>query len=345
MTETKENLINSLVVRLADSSGLSIGDLKSQLEIAMYDYDVQKIENTEISNRNGKTTLDLLDYFRIGKLSSNKSTETIKQYQSAAIQLCNMMNKELNMITTEDIRYFLVMYKHQNNVEDSTMESKRLYLSSIFTYLYNNNKISNNPMSCIEPISCISKVKKPLSQENFEKLLIACKDDKRTIAIIYILLNTGVRVSELCNIKLKDVDFTNMRILVLGKRNKERYVYFNGRTKARIEDYLFNDRPDINFVNGEMIYGIDTPLIASLKCGYHPLKKNRIEKMMRELGSKCGIGKVHPHLFRTTFATNHFLNGTDIHTISKLMGHSKIETTALYIVPSECDIAKIAGNR
>lgn len=341
--ENKENLINSLVIKLADSTSLSVGELKSQLEVAMYNWDVQKIENTEISVKDGTTTNDLLDYFRIGKLSSNKSIETIVQYQSVVKQLCDMMNKELNMITTEDVRYFLVMYKHNNNVSDATMESKRLYLSSVFTYLFKNHKINVNPMDCIEPITCTSKVKKPISQEEFELILIACEGNRRLIALIYLLINTGVSVSELCSIKVKDVDFSNKRILVLGKRSKERYVYFNGRTKTRLIDYIKNDRPDITFNNGDMIYGIDTPLIASEKNGFHKLSKNSIEKMIKTLGIKSGVDRIHPHLFRTTFATNQFLAGKDINTVSRLMGHSKIETTALYIIPSEEDIAKFAN--
>ena len=106
--ENKENLINSLVIKLADSTNLSVGELKSQLEIAMYDWSVSKIENTELTCSDGTVTKNLLEYFRIGKLSSNKTQETINQYVRVAEQLCDMIGKELNAITTDDIRYFLL---------------------------------------------------------------------------------------------------------------------------------------------------------------------------------------------------------------------------------------------
>lgn len=342
MNNEKENLINQLVIRLADNTNLSIGELKSQIETTMYNWNVSEIETTELSCHNGDATRELLEYFRIGKLSSNKSPDTVNQYIAVAYQLCNFVNKELNMITAEDIRYFLVVYKRLNHVQDSTMESKRSYLSSIFAYLTKNQKLNINPMNCIEPINCTAKVKQPITQEEFERIVIACNQDRRLLAIVYLLIDTGVRVSELCNIKMSDIDFVDNKIKVLGKRNKERFVYFCGRTKVRLLDYINNDRKDIQYINGNMVYAIDCPLIASVKGGCHNIHKNRIEEIIRTLGKKSGVIRIHPHLFRATFATNMILSGKDLVTVSRLMGHSNLDTTKLYILLSDTAIEHIA---
>ena len=207
MEQTKDNLINELVISLADNCNLSISELKQKLQMELYDWNCQRIETTELSVKNGEVTKELLRYFEIGKLGSNKSKETIVQYERVALQLCDLLDKELNMITTEDINYFLVMYKNIHGVSDYTMEYKRLCLSSIFTYLYKNKKINDNPMDRVEPISYTRKVKETLTDEEVERLILACDGNRRKIAMVYFFVNTGVRVSELAGLKLRDVDF------------------------------------------------------------------------------------------------------------------------------------------
>ena len=338
MEQTKENLINSLVIDLAETSNLPINELKSKIETKLYNWNCTEITNTELSLCDGSVTRELLKYFRIGKLGSNKTIDTIEQYERAALQLCDMVNKELNMITSDDVKYFLVMYKQTHQVSDSTMESKRLYLSSVFTYLFKNKKIPDNPMDRVDPISFTNKVKTPLSEEEIEQIIMSCDRDKRSIAIIYFLLSTGVRVSELCGVKLKDIDFSRKRVLVLGKRSKERFVYMDGKTRVRIMDYIENEREDIKFESGKMIYNLDTPLFASKDNLHHPLKRGCIEKILKDLGSKSGIERLHPHLLRATFATKCIKRGVDINIVAKLLGHSKIETTTKYILLSNDDI-------
>ena len=121
MGDNKDNLINSLIISLADNTNLPISELKQKLQMELYDWNVEKIETTELSVKNGEVTKELLRYFEIGKLGSNKSKETIVQYERVALQLCDLLDKELNMITTEDINYFLVMYKNIHDVSDYTL--------------------------------------------------------------------------------------------------------------------------------------------------------------------------------------------------------------------------------
>ena len=87
MEQTKDNLINSLIVTLADDYNLPISELKQKLQMELYDWNVQKIETTELSIKNGEVTKELLRYFEIGKLGSNKSKETIVQYERVVMQL------------------------------------------------------------------------------------------------------------------------------------------------------------------------------------------------------------------------------------------------------------------
>lgn len=186
---TKEELINSLVIRLADNSNMPVRELKNVIAGELYEYSVERIECTELSVGDGSVTTALMNYFEVGKLSVNMAEGTLMRYKEAVAQLCAFCGKELNMITSEDISNFLYRYKVIHECQDTTMESKRLYFSSVFGYLYKHKKIESNPMLMVEGIKCKSKVKLPLSEEEMERIRMACeKETKRSgvrdIAII-----------------------------------------------------------------------------------------------------------------------------------------------------------------
>lgn len=341
----KEELINSLVIDLADSTDLSVRQLKNIISSKLYDYSIDKIDETGISTRcNGNITEMLWDYFEVGKAGVGLSKDSLLGYKKVVYQLCDFVHKEINMVTTEDVAVFLYQYKKQNGCKDTTMESKRLYLNSFFTYLFKHKRISYNPMDLIDPIKCLSTVKKPLTDFETEKIKMACEKTKRTgvrdIAMINFMLDSGVRVSELCNIKMSDIDFINNKVLILGKGNKERYVYFSDRTKARLEVY-FESRVDLNltsFTELNFKYA-DRPLFASCDKLCHSMKKNGVERTLRNIGELAGVPRLHPHLLRATFATNLAKRGVSASTIAKALGHSNLNTIHKYILLTDDQVA------
>ena len=227
--EAKEKLqleILTAMRNMVDETQLQI--LKSTLESKMYNYSVREIKNTELAVYEGSKTDKLLDYFSMGKLSSKKQPETVAQYRRVAYQLVDLVHKELDEITKEDVKYFLIKYPQINKVSDATMDCKRRYLSSLFSYLFSNEIIEKNPMASIEVVKYKKVVKQPLKDEEIQRIKMSCATP-RDSAIVTFFLETGVRVSELCGISLCDVDFTNYKVKVLGKGNKERFVYFTGK--------------------------------------------------------------------------------------------------------------------
>lgn len=202
-------------------------------------------------------------------------------------------------------------------------------------------------MGRIEPVGYTAKIKTPLTDEEIERIKIACelqgiKTGQRNYAIINFFLDTGVRVSELCGIKLRDVDFNKRKCKVLGKGNKERYVYFSGGCKIRLLEYL-KSRTDIVFNGLDMEYKIETTLFASLDYNHHPLKKGGIEFMLKKVGQNSGVIRLHPHLLRATFASRLAQKNVDINIIAKLLGHANLNTIGRYVILSENDIQKSVG--
>lgn len=331
---TKENLINELAVQMSVELCVSVQKVKEILVVALYEYNVERIETTAISTADGSVTENLLAYFCMGKLGANKTEGTLEQYCRAVRQLCVMTKKELPMITSDDVQYYLVMYRKIYKVKDSTMESRRLYLSSVFSYLYKHKKIAENPMVVVEPIAYKKCVKVPLSEEEIERIRVACEGDKRDLALVEFFLSTGVRVSELCHVNLEDVDFLNNRCKVLGKGNKERFVYFTGKCKVRLEEYL-RTRKDIVQNGAGWIHKLDTPLFASMDKNARRMHKSGISLIVKTLAEKSGVLRLHSHLFRATFATNLAKMGVDINIIARALGHANLNTISRYVLLSE----------
>lgn len=330
--ESKMDLVNALVYRLADKTDMPISELKAAIEISMYDYNVEKMETTELSVGAGRMTDALWMYFEIGKLSQNISKGTLDQYKLVVYQLVTIVGKELNMITSDDVKMFLLKMKMINGCCDTTVNNKRLNLSSVFTYLHNHEKIARNPMNKVDKIKCSSRIKQPLSEIEIEMILMACGElkpnaRKRAVAMMYFLLDTGVRVSELCSLNVCDIDFQNKRGIVLGKGNKERYIYFSPRTEVRLKDYLAT-RDDVKF-------RADVPLFASLDMHHDRMNKSGIEYILKVLGKKSGVYRLHPHLVRATFATNLSKKGVPINVIAKLLGHANLNTIHRYVLVSD----------
>ena len=330
---TKANLINELAIRMSAEFCVSAIAVKEILVSALYKYDVREIETTEVVTTDGSATERLWNYYCIGKLGANKSDDTLEQYKRVVYQLCGFVKKELNMITSEDIQYYLVMYRKIYKIKDSTMESRRLYLSSVFSYLYKHKKISENPMVVIEPIAYKKCVKVPLSEEEIERIRVAC-NDRRELAIVEFFLSTGVRVSELCSINLEDIDFINNRCKVLGKGNKERFVYFTGKCKVRLEEYL-KTRRDVSWNGAMWMHPIGTPLFASTDKNAHRMHKSGVSLIIKELSKRANVLRLHCHLFRATFATNLAKMGVDINIIAHALGHANLNTVSRYVLLSE----------
>ena len=135
-----------------------------------------------------------------------------------------------------------------------------------------------------------------------------------------------MRVGELVKINRKDIDFQERSCIVTGKGNKQREVYFDARTKIHLLQYL-NQRKDDN-----------DALFVSL---FNPNKRltiNSIETILRKLGKKCNINKVHPHKFRRTLATMAIDKGMPIEQVQKLLGHTKIDTTMHYAMVNQVNV-------
>ena len=269
------------------------------------------LDEKEISNE------EYLNKFINSKRLEGCSNLTLKNYTIHVSKLFNYLNKDIRTMDTEDLRNYLSYYQSKNNCNNLTIDGVRRSLSSFFTFLEVEDYIVKSPVRRIHKIKTDILVKETYSDEVLEKLRNNCSNI-RNLAIIDLLASSGVRISELVNLNIEDINFEEKSCVVFGKGKKMREVYFDGKAKLHLQEYL-NSRSDSN-----------SALFVGLYKPYEKLKSRGIELMLQRLGEKNGISKVHPHKFRRTLATRAIDKGMPIEQVQHLLGHTKIETTLLY---------------
>jgi len=268
---------------------------------------------------------DYVDMFLSAKQIEGCSERTICYYRSTLLKMFEIIELSIRRITTEVVREYLKQYQAKNNCSKITIDNVRRNLSSFFSWLEEENYIIKNPIRRIHKVKTGKTVKEVISDENIEIMRDGCQT-LRDIAMIDLLLSTGMRVGELVNLDISDMNFEERECIVYGKGDKERRVYFDARAKLHIQNYL-KERSDKN-----------KALFVSLNHPHERLKINGVEIRLRELGRKLGIEKVYPHKLRRTMATRAIDKGMPIEQVQQLLGHQQIDTTMRYAMVNQNNV-------
>ena len=285
---------------------------------------------TEEEQRN-KENVELLGAFISSKKVEGCSDKTIHYYKSSIEKLIVTVKKNVCDIVTNDIRCYLAEQQEQRGLSKVTIDNLRRIYSSFFSWLEDEDYITKSPVRRIHKVRTDALVKEVLTDENIEVLRDSCQE-LRDIAMIDLLLSTGMRVGELVKINREDIDFQERQCVVFGKGNKEREVYFNARTKIHLKKYL-EQRTDTN-----------PALFVSLHEPHTRLTISGVEVRLRQLGKRVNLNKVHPHKFRRTLATMAIDKGMPIEQVQKMLGHVKIDTTLHYAMVNQTNV-KIAHRK
>lgn len=293
----------------------------TEKELAKYEITVKPTDEEQRKREN----TELLNVFISAKKIEGCSDKTLRYYQSSIEKLMAALHKEMRSVTTNDIRCYLSESQSGRNLSKVTVDNLRRIFSSFFSWLEDEDYIVKSPVRRIHKVRADSLVKEVLTDENVEALRDGCHE-LRDLAMIDLLISTGIRVGELVKINREDIDFQERQCVVFGKGNKEREVYFNARTKLHLKKYL-EQRTD------------DCPaLFVSLNNPCTRLTISGVEVRLRQLGKQLGINKVHPHKFRRTLATMAIDKGMPIEQVQRLLGHVKIDTTLRYAMVNQANV-------
>lgn len=328
--QTSEQVKKELMINVVNRASTMLNqeqlhELKSILDIELYKINMSK-ESTELIEYNNSYS-EKLNTFIISKRIEGRAESTLERYKDIISMMLNFFNKQVDEITTEDIRYYLAWYEQTRKVQLVTLDGMRCCINSFFHWLYQEQYIPTDPTIRIGKIKFEKKVKEVFTDENLELLKVYCRN-KRDYALIEFLYSTGIRIGELVKLNISDVDFHTYNILVKGKGNKQRIVRMDGSTSVRLKIYL-ESRQDSN-----------PALFVSLKKPYKRLDRNGARTALKRIAKKANVTQnIHPHALRTKFATDMSMHGAPIEHVALLMGHENINTTRIYSLVSHSELS------
>lgn len=307
----------------------------------------------------GVSLAQAIDGFLLDCAARRLSAHTVRDYATTLRRFVGFVGEDASLaqIDATTIRRFMAFLgtpqagggavaREARPLSKKTSLNYHTGLSALWQWAVGEGLVGRNVVREVEPPRPEKTVIVPLSQGDVKALLQACELTReygregqrvcsnarptalRDKTLILVLLDTGLRASEVCGITARDVDLKNRRIWTMGKGDKERSVPISPETAKALWHYM-NARSEAK---------ASAPLFAT-KDG-RPLGRVALLELLSDLGTKAGIVDVHPHRFRHTFAINFLRNGGNVYELQMALGHSSLEMVRRYLALAETDLQR-----
>jgi site-specific recombinase XerD len=270
------------------------------------------------------------------------SPYTIRDYVTTFNKFVRFLNEDppLEDINVIQVEKFLAIQP----VSKKTVLNYHIGLSALWTWAFEEGLVKEHLIHKVRRIKPEKKAIKPYSEDDIKNMINALNqtlvysrpgkresfhrlpDTDRNRAILYLLLDTGIRASELINLQINQADLRNRRIFVMGKGSKERTIPFSPRTGQIIWKYLTQRKED-SF--GDLLF--------TTREG-RQLTRSRLLRIITTIGKRAGVMKTNVHRFRHTFAVNYLRNGGDAYSLQMMLGHSTLEMVKTYLALAQADL-------
>ncbi len=266
------------------------------------------------------------------KRTDGLSPRSIANYRYTLEMFAAQIHKPTQRITTDDVRGYINYLSGERGLAETSLQTHINVLRAFFAWLLEEEKIKKNPMLKIHSMKIDKKgARQALSYEELERFRDACVG-YREKALVEFLVSSGCRLSEVAGLAFDDLNFAERSVVVHGKGDKDRVVYFSVRARLMLQEYKKERKGG-------------TGLFVGTKTPYAPLKQRAIERIIHDISVRAGLeSRVHPHLLRHTFATHALNGGMDVTSIQQLLGHENITTTQIYATISQ-DVVKHQYNK
>lgn len=342
----KEDLLRELILGLTPMVD-DVEAMKGRLYMVLAGYDVTQASR-QLTVYSEDLNETLIKKFLVAKTIKGCTKRTIQMYGYELRRHLAAINKNVTEITTDDLRKYLAIKRARDKNSKTQIHNIYRVFSTFFAWLRDEEYLMHNPVLKLD-------MRKPkVHRESFSAMEVekirAAVETNRERAIIELLLSTGCRVTELCNILLSEIK--GDRILIHGKGEKDRIVYMNARAKVAVDAYLSERRDENPYLFPRMIS------VQEVQAGYRsrrfqkhwycypelvedelPMGLNSVEITTRRIGRKIGVRPCNPHRFRHTCATLALRRGMDVMTVSKMLGHENVGTTQVYLDIDEEQLA------
>ena len=294
---------------------------------------------------------ELIDYYEVCNRAEGKSPKTISWYSANLKSFRNYVKSRhhpdsLDTIDTKLLReYVLYLMKRTRYnghpytpaktelLSSATIHGHVRTLRAFFNWLVVEGLAQNNPARDLKPPKVSRKVVSTLSDEEIGAILNTFSispSDARNQTLFMLLIDTGLRISELVNLKMDDVHMDEGYLKVMGKGKKERIVPIGNNAQRALQRYLFRFRPKPNNPVTNNVF---------LSTRSQPLTENSMKLMFTRLAHRSGVYRLHAHLCRHTFATRFLINGGDVFSLQQILGHSTLEMVRHYVNLASSHIA------
>ncbi len=323
------NILNGMVGCLDDKQ---YKQLKNVLYIQFHDVDVSN-KSYEVSIPIQQDNDLILEYFENSLRVARKSDLTVMQYIRTAKCLQAFIGKNFTDIDSWDIKKYIAYHQKTRHWKDSYASTQIRYISALYNFMLKEDIIEKNPMIKVDSVKREEIIKKPFSRMEIESIRNTCCNTEREIAMVELLLSSGIRVDELIKLNWNDLDYSTLSFIVYGKGAKERTVLFNERASFYLQKYFKYRMKKEGRTAEEMM---QRPLLVRARRDtktkdYERITDDGVRITLNKISELSGVEDIHPHKFRRTFATECYRKGMAVSEIQKLMGHNQIETTMLYI--------------
>ncbi|HHH81357.1 MAG TPA: hypothetical protein ENL35_00005 [Chloroflexi bacterium] len=303
--------------------------------------------------RMGSTLAEAVDNYLALLVVEGKSPHTIRWYQRklrAFLKFLadrgeeHLMIHKLSVDHARDFIRFLMErsskypdHPHHREVagglSPTTINGFARSLRAFSSWLQEDGYTQANVLRPLKPPKVPKTLIKPLSEDELRKILLAIPYDSpegaRNLAIVMMFCDTGVRLSELTDLKMQDFDAGLGECKVFGKGAEERIVPIGYAAKRSVIRYIERFRPEPLNPREDRLF---------LTADGRPLSRNAVGQMVARLKRRTGIPRLHPHLFRHTFAVRYLVNGGDVFSLQRILGHKSLEMTRRYIALANTDI-------
>jgi site-specific recombinase XerD len=273
--------------------------------------------------------------------------KTRLRFFSDYIQTANSGEFRLQKLTVDIGRDYLrfLMEKNQRyqnhpmrQAEDGKLKIQYIHglgraVRSFSSWAYEEGFLDENVMSRLKLPPLPKTLPEPLSEEEIDRVLTACLNTHerlRNFAMLMVFLDTGIRLDELVNVRFSRVDFAIGEMTIFGKGSKERKVPIGAQAKKAVIDYVAKERPEpSNPQDEDRIF---------LNADGNPVTHDTVEKMFQRVKSMAEVKNLHPHVCRHTFSVRYLINGGDVFSLQKILGHTSLEMTRKYVNLASGDV-------
>ena len=269
---------------------------------------------------------EFIEYLKIQKNYSDFTLINYRKDLEEYIDFLKIENYKYNDIDYKKCTKYL-LFLDEKKLKKSSVSRRLSSLRTFYKFLVLNNYVNSNPFLLVSSPKKEKRIPKFINYIGIEEIFnipnMKTKEGQRERVILEVLYGSGVRVSELVNIKIKDMDFNNKTILIFGKGSKERIVSFGEPALDSINTYLKEGRKEYlgNKTSEYLIVGMNEEKLTT----------RRIEQIVGELINKTSIKmNITPHMFRHTFATHLLDQGCDLIAVQELLGHESLSSTEIY---------------